>query len=226
MKNPIFSKSYLWVASLGGVCRLRGPSFLQHADPANCCCTPAMRTNMKAGHTSVPAADFPCPQVFTLQLYRLSYSTCLEGITGAWRITGRATPVDLAHAHSRQPGVFLWQCCKSIALVADNILCGDDSDEEIFSPAVMLKMPNGGRQSRHSFLADPNIQTALPCIAHRCLKPQGDPCYVFLFVCAGRRCADGGAQLAGYGCGCAAGVHFIVLIATDGQADAGAVTFT
>lgn len=220
MKNPIFSKSCLgwlalWVAF--AACE-RDDTFCNTPHPAEGALLLhtgyAGNYYMKVQdyHTSVPAADFPCPQVFVPGSYTLSVFNLPEGMERADNRVGVASLPD--GTLLPQPGV-LYGNAATIGIAADDTLAVTLPMKQL-TRRLTLKMKLAGGNPGILAGTEASITGIAPALDIAALKLQGDPATVRpVFVREGDVLT---AELNLLGTAADVRQEFIiVLIATDGQ---------
>ena len=220
MKNPIFSKSCLgwlalWVAF--AACE-RDDTFCNTPHPAEGALLLhtgyAGNYYMKVQdyHTSVPAADFPCPQVFAPGSYTLSVFNLPEGMERADNRVGVASLPD--GTLLPQPGV-LYGNAATIGIAAAATLAVTLPMKPL-TRRLTLKMKLAGGNPGILAGTEASITGIAPALDIAALKLQGDPATVRpVFVREGDVLT---AELNLLGTAADVRQEFIiVLIATDGQ---------
>ena len=163
-------------------------------------------------HTSVPAADFPCPQVFAPGSYTLSVFNLPEGMERADNRVGVASLPD--GTLLPQPGV-LYGNAATIGIAADDTLAVTLPMKQL-TRRLTLKMKLAGGNPGILAGTEASITGIAPALDIAALKLQGDPATVRpVFVREGDVLT---AELNLLGTAADVRQEFIiVLIATDGQ---------
>ncbi len=164
-------------------------------------------------HTSVPAADFPCPQVFAPGSYTLSVFNLPEGMERCGQPGGRGIPCRTALLLP-QPGV-LYGNAATIGIAADDTLAVTLPMKQL-TRRLTLKMKLAGGNPGILAGTEASITGIAPALDIAALKLQGDPATVRpVFVREGDVLT---AELNLLGTAADVRQEFIiVLIATDGQ---------